>query len=56
MNNELLKRTITSVFLSGLSIFFIINGTFLFSLFLIIILYLSILEWRNLSVSKISFF
>ena len=55
MNNELLKRTITSVFLSGLSIFFIINGTFLFSLFLIIILYLSILEWRNLSVSKISF-
>ena len=56
MNNELLKRTITSVFLSGLSIFFIINGTFLFSLFLIIILYLSILEWRNLSVSKISYF
>ena len=55
MNNELLKRIITSVFLSGLSIFFIINGTFLFSLFLIIILYLSILEWRNLSVSKISF-
>jgi phosphatidate cytidylyltransferase len=55
MNNELLKRTITSVFLSGLSIFFIINGPFLFSLFLIIILYLSILEWRNLSVSKISF-
>lgn len=56
MNNELLKRTITSVFLSGLSIFFIINGTFLFSLFLIIILYLSILEWRNLSVSKTSYF
>ena len=55
MNNELLKRIITSVFLSGLSIFFIINGPFLFSLFLIIILYLSILEWRNLSVSKISF-
>ena len=56
MNNELLKRIITSVFLSGLSIFFIINGTFLFSLFLIIILYLSILEWRNLSVSKTSYF
>ena len=56
MNNELLKRTITSVFLSGLSIFFIINGPFLFSLFLIIILYLSILEWRNLSVSKTSYF
>ena len=56
MNNELLKRTITSVFLSGLSIFFIINGPFLFSLFLIIILYLSILEWRNLSVSTTSYF
>jgi phosphatidate cytidylyltransferase len=56
MNNELLKRIITSVFLSGLSIFFIINGPFLFSLFLIIILYLSILEWRNLSVSKTSYF
>ena len=56
MNNELLKRTITSVFLSGLSIFFIINGPFLFSLFLIIILYLSILEWHNLSVSKTSYF
>jgi len=56
MNNELLKRIITSVLLSGLSIFFIINGPFLFSLFLIIILYLSILEWRNLSVSKTSYF
>jgi len=56
MNNELSKRIITSVFLSGLSIFFIINGPLLFSLFLIIILYLSILEWRNLSVSKISYF
>ena len=56
MNNELLKRIITSVFVSGLSIFFIINGPFLFSLFLIIILYLSILEWRNLSVSKTSYF
>ena len=56
MNNELLKRIITPVFLSGLSIFFIINGPFLFSLFLIIILYLSILEWRNLSVSKTSYF
>jgi len=56
MNNELLKRIITSVFLSGLSIFFIINGPFLFSLFLIIILYLSILEWRNLSVSTTSYF
>jgi len=56
MNNELLKRIITSFFLSGLSIFFIINGPFLFSLFLIIILYLSILEWRNLSVSKTSYF
>ena len=56
MNNELSKRIITSVFLSGLSIFFIINGPFLFSLFLIIILYLSILEWRNLSVSKTSYF
>ena len=56
MNNELLKRIITSVLLSGLSIFFIINGPFLFSLFLIIILYLSILEWRNLSVSTTSYF
>ena len=56
MNNELSKRIITSVFLSGLSIFFIINGPFLFSLFLIIILYLSILEWRNLSVSTTSYF
>ena len=56
MNNEFLKRIITSVFLSGLSIFFMINGIFLFSFFLIIILYLSILEWRNLSINKVSFF
>jgi phosphatidate cytidylyltransferase len=56
MKTELIKRIITSIILTGLSIFFLLNGSTLFLYFLSLILFLSIREWYYLSSNSILFF
>ena len=55
MNNELLKRIITSIILSTLSIICIIKGSHLFNFFIFLILLLSLYEWFKLSYNKFFF-
>jgi phosphatidate cytidylyltransferase len=55
MNNELLKRVITSIVITFLSFYCIIKGTHLFDLFILSILSLSLFEWNSLS-NKIIYF
>lgn len=55
MNNELFKRILTSILLTSLSIFFIINEKILFKFFLALIFIVSIYEWRNLNKREIPF-
>lgn len=55
MNNELSKRILTSILLTSLSIFFIINEKILFKFFLALIFIVSIYEWRNLNKREIPF-
>lgn len=55
MNNELLKRVITSIVITFLSFYCIIKGTYLFDLFILSILSLSLFEWNSLS-NKIIYF
>jgi len=55
MHNELSKRILTSILLTSLSIFFIINEKILFKFFLALIFIVSIYEWRNLNKRKIPF-
>ena len=56
MNSELSKRTLTSIIILIVSIFFLYQGQIFFGIFLIIIFILSFLEWIKLSINKISFF
>ena len=56
MNSELSKRTLTSIIILIVSIFFLYQGHIFFGIFLIIIFILSFLEWIKLSINKISFF
>jgi len=56
MNSELSKRTLTSIIILIVSIFFLYQGHIFFGIFLIIIFILSFLEWIKLSIYKISFF
>lgn len=55
MHNELSKRILTSILLTSLSIFFIINEKILFKFFLALIFIVSIYEWRNLNKREIPF-
>ena len=48
MNIELIKRIISSIILIPFSLFFIMKGSYIFNLFLIIVLLLSILEWNRM--------
>jgi len=56
MNSELSKRTLTSIIILIVSIFFLYQGHIFFGIFLIIIFILSFLEWIKLSINKILFF
>ena len=49
MQNELLKRTISSLFLIPIAIFFILIGSFFFASFLFIIFFVTAFEWLNLN-------
>jgi len=49
MSKELVKRILSSVILIPISIFFIIKGSFLFSLFIIIFFLISLQEWLMMS-------
>ena len=56
MNNELLKRSLSSLILLPTVFFFIIKGSFYFNFFTLIILLITIYEWHNLSKSKKYYF
>tara|TARA_Y100000591_G_scaffold256262_1_gene228223 strand:- start:22 stop:666 length:645 start_codon:yes stop_codon:yes gene_type:complete len=48
MNNELVKRIISSFILIPVSLYFIIKGSILFNFFLIIIFLVSVFEWLKM--------
>ena len=52
MNKELIKRTISSIILIPLVLFFIIKGTHYFNFFILICLFVSIYEWNLMSKKK----
>ena len=49
MRSELLKRILSSILLISLIIYLIIEGSYLFTLFLIICFFLSLYEWQRMS-------
>ena len=53
MKIELIKRILSSIFLIPFSLFFVIKGSILFNIFLLIIFILSISEWIKMTVKKI---
>ncbi len=52
MSKEFITRSISSLFLVPLSFFFIIKGNYLFTLFLLIILLITLYEWHLISLKK----
>ena len=56
MNNELVKRILTSIVLFFFSIYFIIKGSYFFNLFILLVFLLSFYEWYKLVNNKISLF
>ena len=52
MNNELIKRIVSSVFLIPVALFFIIQGAYFFNFFIFICLIISIYEWNSMSENK----
>ena len=52
MNNELLKRIISSLLILPIVIFIIVKGSYYFILFLIICLIISLYEWLKMSITK----
>ena len=56
MNNEILKRTLSSIILLLLTFFCIIKGSYLFIILLIAIFLISSLEWHNMSKQKSYYF
>ena len=52
MNNELIKRVLTSVIISLLSFFLIINGDIFFTIFLILLFLISVSEWIKLCLNS----
>ena len=53
MKSELQKRILSSIILIPLTIFFIIKGSYIFNLFLLLCLFISIYEWYLISKKKI---
>ena len=52
MKNEILKRIISSIILIPLTFFLIIEGSYFFYAFLVLILIISCYEWKNISKNK----
>ena len=52
MNNELIKRIISSIILIPIALFFIIKGSLLFNFFIIICFLITVYEWHNMSKNK----
>lgn len=55
MNKELIKRILTSIIITCLSFYCIFHGSYLFILFILIILCVSFFEWYNLCSKSVSF-
>tara|TARA_B100000965_G_C19592682_1_gene758644 strand:- start:512 stop:1141 length:630 start_codon:yes stop_codon:yes gene_type:complete len=53
MSNEIIKRLLSSLVIIPISLFFIINGSYYFNLFLIIFFLISSYEWYKLTGNKI---
>jgi len=56
MNSNLIKRILSSVFLIILSFYVTIKGSYLFTLFIVITLLLSLFEWHKMSFKKKYYF
>ena len=56
MSQELIKRILSSLILIPISIFLIIEGSYIFNIFLIIIFLLSLNEWSKMCKKKLYFF
>ncbi len=52
MQNEFLKRILSSIILIPISIFFIVEGSLLFNLFITICFFISFYEWHKISNNK----
>ncbi len=52
MISELVKRIISSIFLLPLIFFFIIKGSYLFNIFLILTLIIAVYEWHRMTKNK----
>lgn len=49
MSSEFIKRILSSIVLLPLIFFIVIEGSFLFAIFLMICFFISVLEWNNMS-------
>ena len=56
MNNELYKRILSSIVLIPLTLYFVLKGEFLFNIFILLCLFLSIYEWIKMNNKKIIIF
>ena len=52
MKKEFIKRIFSSIILIPLALFFIIKGSFFFTFFIILCLFISLYEWQALSKKK----
>ena len=52
MSNEFLKRTISSIILTFITLFFIIKGSTFFIFFILVMLLITLYEWHYLSLKK----
>lgn len=54
MNKELIKRILTSIIITCLSVYCVFQGSYLYILFILIILCVSFFEWYNLCSKNVS--
>ena len=52
MNKELFKRILSSIILIPLSLFIIVNGSYLFNFFILLCLFITLYEWQRMSKNK----
>ena len=52
MRSEFVKRIMSSIFLLPLIFFFIIKGSYLFNIFLLLTLIIAVYEWHNMTKNK----
>tara|TARA_Y100001970_G_scaffold194775_1_gene236778 strand:+ start:2589 stop:3224 length:636 start_codon:yes stop_codon:yes gene_type:complete len=53
MNDEFIKRILSSIFLIPITLFFIIKGSYFFNFFIVTCLLISIYEWNSMSKNKV---